>query len=88
MSLSRVRVSFVMAVFGFVLCGLSCAPYPPRPRSAPAPRTGRTTSPSPATTPRRASGEIRGVWVSNTDLLDWDDATRTLQTHGFNAMYV
>jgi uncharacterized lipoprotein YddW (UPF0748 family) len=32
--------------------------------------------------------EIRAVWVSNTDRLDWDRATRDLQRAGFNTMYV
>jgi uncharacterized lipoprotein YddW (UPF0748 family) len=37
--------------------------------------------------PARA-GEIRGVWVSDTAHLDWDNATARLKRDGFNAMYV
>ncbi len=43
--------------------------------------------PTPRLLPPRA-GEIRGVWVSDTARLNWDDATSLLRRSGFNAMYV
>ena len=43
--------------------------------------------PTPLLVPARA-GEIRGVWVSDTARLDWDNATTLLKRAGFNAMYV
>jgi uncharacterized lipoprotein YddW (UPF0748 family) len=43
--------------------------------------------PTPRPVPSRA-GEIRGVWVSDTARLDWDEATALLKRAGFSAMYV
>ena len=46
-------------------------------------------TPQPAPVPPRAQlPEVRAVWVSNTDRLDWDTATRQLQQYGFNTMDV
>jgi uncharacterized lipoprotein YddW (UPF0748 family) len=38
--------------------------------------------------PPRPVTELRGVWVSDTTRLDWNEATADLQRAGFNAMYV
>ena len=55
------------------------------------PQPDRVTPPQPAPPPSKtaeSTREIRAVWVSNTDRLDWDGATRNLQRAGFNTMYV
>lgn len=70
----------------FVIAGIaslasSCA----RPRPKPSPVTAVRPQLPPT---RPATPEIRAVWVSNTDKLDWDSATRNLQRAGFNTMYV
>jgi uncharacterized lipoprotein YddW (UPF0748 family) len=71
----------------FALClilAVSCArPQPDHvamPVPTPAPRLPSAATVRPA--------EIRAVWVSNTDRLDWDSATRDLHRAGFNTMYV
>jgi len=38
--------------------------------------------------PPRPVTELRGVWVSDTTRLNWDEATAALQRAGFNTMYV
>jgi uncharacterized lipoprotein YddW (UPF0748 family) len=38
--------------------------------------------------PARPVTELRGVWVSDTPRLDWEEATSELQRAGFNTMYV
>jgi uncharacterized lipoprotein YddW (UPF0748 family) len=47
----------------------------------------KKVEPLPVAKPPRVT-ELRGVWVSNTDRLDWDSATANLQRAGFNTMYV
>ena len=68
------RFAAVVCIFAL---GISCARPRPRP---PAPPPARPT-PKPVT-------ELRGVWVSDSTRLDWDEATERLQRAGFNAMYV
>jgi uncharacterized lipoprotein YddW (UPF0748 family) len=60
-----------------LLLGVACARPRPRPQPVipPPPVAQRPT-------------EIRAVWVSDTPRLDWDQATRHLQSAGFNTMYV
>jgi uncharacterized lipoprotein YddW (UPF0748 family) len=50
----------------------------------PAPAPGYVPTPSPRMT---TAGEIRGVWVSDTTKLDWDNATENLRRAGFNTIY-
>jgi uncharacterized lipoprotein YddW (UPF0748 family) len=69
--------------------GASCTIHPPahhrQPPPAPAPKPMPTPPPRP---PTRPVTELRGIWVSDTTRLDWNAATRQLQQHGFNAMFV
>jgi uncharacterized lipoprotein YddW (UPF0748 family) len=61
---------------GIALLVNSCARPRPRVVIAPPP-------PKP-----KAVAELRGVWVSDTTRLDWDEATAKLQRAGYNAMFV
>ncbi len=76
----------ILAVIGLGFLAASCArprkpatgesaPKKSQPPTAPTPGTSRLT-------------EIRAVWVSNTQRLDWDRATRNLERAGYNTMYV
>ncbi len=81
------RFSLFGLVFAGVLGGLvllnSCAPSRPSRPSVQPPPPPRPLQPPPARV-----AEVRAVWVSNTDLLDWDTATAALARTGFNTMYV
>ena len=55
--------------------------------SKPTPTPAYVPSPSPAPRIARA-GELRGVWVSDTTKLDWDNATENLHRAGFNTIFV
>ncbi len=70
----------IIALASVVLLVNSCARPRPAVVVAP-PRPALPPKPAPVT-------ELRGVWVSDTTRLDWDDATAKLQRAGFNAMFV
>jgi uncharacterized lipoprotein YddW (UPF0748 family) len=71
-----------MRRFATVVCvvalGISCAQPRPRPSAPP---------PPPVPVPKPVT-ELRGVWVSDSTRLDWNEATARLQRAGFNTMYV
>jgi uncharacterized lipoprotein YddW (UPF0748 family) len=82
--MSRLSQSLTVVVCIFIL-GISCARPRPRP-TAPAPAP--TLPPSPRSERGKPVTELRGVWVSDSTRLDWNEATARLQRAGFNTMYV
>lgn len=72
-----------------LVLGMSCASPRPRRVPPPPPRPPKTKpAPVPAPPPPAPVTELRGMWVSDTTKLDWNEATSDLQRAGFNAMYV
>lgn len=78
-----------LAVVAVISLASSCTwrgPTYDQSMSKPAPAPAYVPSPSPA--PRIArTGELRGVWVSDTTKLDWDSATENLRRAGFNTIF-
>jgi uncharacterized lipoprotein YddW (UPF0748 family) len=77
---------FILAVLT-AMVGASCTITPASRRPPPTPPP-RPTPPAPQPPPPAKTAELRGIWVSDTTRLDWNEATRQLQSHGFNAMFV